>query len=60
MEADLPTDTKTHKRMKNVAAERVISGDNSFAQVDTDPMCPTSFGDDSTGPPALPCIRYKG
>ena len=32
MEAGVPSDTKTRKRMENVAAERVISGDNSFCQ----------------------------
>ena len=26
-------------------------------QVDPDPMCLASFGDDSTGPPTLPCLR---
>ena len=51
-EAYVPVDTKTRKRMEDVAAERVISGDDSSAQVDTDPMCLTSFGDDSIGPPA--------
>ena len=43
--------------MEDVAAERMISGDNSSAQIDTDPMCLTSFGDDSAGPPVLPCTR---
>ena len=43
--------------MEDVAAERVINGDNSSTQVDTNPMCPSIFGDDSTGPPALPCTR---
>ena len=57
MEADIKPDTKTRKRMENVAADRVMSGDSSSAQVDPDPMCLTSFGDDSTGPPALPCSR---
>ena len=53
----MPSNTKTRKRMENVAVERVISGDNSSAKVDTDPMYLTSFGDDSIGPPALPCLR---
>ena len=57
MEADIKPDTKTRKRMENVAADRVMSGDSSSAPVDPDPMCLTSFGDDSTGPPALPCSR---
>ena len=57
MEEDVKTDIKTRKRTEGVEEERVISGDNSSAQVDTDPMCLTSFGDNSTGPPALPCTR---
>ena len=58
MEADVITDTKTRKRTEGAAAaERVISGDNSSAQVDTVPIRLTSFGDDSTGPPAFPCSR---
>ena len=57
METDVRTDTKTRKRMKDVAAERVTSGDNSSAQVNPDPMCLTSFGGDSTESPALPCSR---
>ena len=55
MEADVPTDTKTRKHMEDISAEGVISGDNSSVEVDPDPICLTSFGDDSTGPPALPC-----
>ena len=36
----------------------MISEDNCSAnQVDPDQMCRTSFGDDSTGPLALPCSR---
>ena len=42
--------------MEDAAAERVISEDNSSAEVDPDPMCLTSFGDDS-GSPTLPCSR---
>ena len=57
METDVKPDTNTRKCMKDVTAERVMSGDNPSAQVDTDPMCLTSFGDDSTGPPALSCTR---
>ena len=57
MEADVKSDTETRKRMEDFAAERVISGDNSSAQVDTDPMCLTSFGDDSTRTPAQPCKK---
>ena len=55
-EVDAPTNIKIRKRMEGAAAaERMISGDNSSAQVDTDLIRLTSFGDDSTGPPALPC-----
>ena len=54
MEADVTIDTKTRKRTEGAAAaERVISGNNSSAQVDTDPIRLTSFGDDPPGPPAL-------
>ena len=54
----MTSDTKTRNRMENVAAERVISsGDNVSAKVDADPMCLVSFGDDSTGPPTLPCSK---
>ena len=56
MEADVKSDKNTHNRTTDVAAERVISGNNCSAnQVDPDQICLTSFGDDSTGPPALPC-----
>ena len=49
------SDKKTCKRMEGaVAAEGVINGDTSSAQVDSDPIRLTSFGDDFTGPPALP------
>ena len=56
MEADAPSDTKTHKRMEDaVAVQAKHGGSCSANQVDPDPMCLTSFGNDSTGPPALPC-----
>ena len=57
MKGDVTSDKKTRKRTKGAAAGRAMSGDKSFARVDHDPMCVTSFGDDSTGPPALPCCR---
>ena len=57
MVADVKPDAKTRKRMENVAADRVISGISSFAQVYPDPMCLTSFNDESTGPPAIPRSR---
>ena len=57
METDVPSDTKTRARTEGVAAAvQAMHGDSCSAnQVDPDPMCLISFGDDSTGPPALPC-----
>ena len=58
MEVDVTADIETRKRTAGAAAaERVIRGDNSSAQVDTDPIRLTSFGEDSIGPPAPPCSR---
>ena len=57
MEADVTSEKKTRKRTEDTAADQVISGNSSSAQVDHDPMCLTSFGDDSTKPPVLPCYR---
>ena len=59
IEADVTSDKKTRKRTEDAAAaERVISGDSSsVTQVDLDHRCLTSFGDDFSGPPALPCSR---
>ena len=56
-EADVKSDTKTCKHMEDAATDRVMSGDSSSTQVDADPMCLASFGDDSTEPLALPCCR---
>ena len=56
-EAYVKSDTTTCKRMENVPADRVISGNSSSAQVDPDPMCLTSFGDNSTEPLTLPYSR---
>ena len=54
MEADVTPDTKT--RTLDAAADRAKQVDkSSSAQVDHDPMCLTSFGDDSAKPPALLC-----
>ena len=53
----MASDKKTRNPMEDVAAEQVISGDNFSAEVDTDLICLTSFGDNSTGPPALSCSR---
>ena len=58
MEADVTTYTKTHKRTEGAAAaEPMMNEDSSSADVDPDPICLASFGDDSTGPPALPYSR---
>ena len=58
MEADVPPDTKTRKRMEAAAAaNRVISAGNSSALVNTDPIRLISFGENYIGPPALPCSR---
>ena len=58
-EVDVPSDTKTRKRTEGAAAAvQAKHGDSCSAnQVAIDPMCLTSFGDDSTGPPAIPCSR---
>ena len=34
-----------------------MNGDNSSAEVDPDPICLASFGEDYTGPPAHTCTR---
>ena len=59
MKADVPPDTKTGERTKDAAAAvQAKHGDSCSAnQVDPDPMCLTSFSDDSTGPSTLPCSR---
>ena len=58
MEADVTSGKKTRKRTEGaVAAKRVIGGDTSSAQVDTDPIRLSSFGDDSTRTPVFPCSR---
>ena len=57
MEADVQSDTKTRERTEGAAtAVQAMHGDSCSAnRVDPDPMSSTSFGGDSTGPPALPC-----
>ena len=56
METDVESDTMTRKRTEDAAVYRAKYGDkNYFARVDHDPMYLTSFRDDSTEPPALPC-----
>ena len=59
METNVPSSTKTSERTEGAAAAvQVKHGENCFANhVDPDLMCLTSFGDDSTGPAALPYSR---
>ena len=56
MEADVPS---TRERTEvTAAAVQAKHGDSCSAnRVDLDPMCMTSFGDDSIGPPPFPCSR---
>ena len=55
MEAEIPTYTKTRNRAEDAATDREKHEDScSEKKVDPDLMCLTSFGDDSTEPPALP------
>ena len=58
-EADAPTDKKARNRAEDAAVDQAKHGDSCSAKrVDAGPpMCLTSFGDDSTEPPALPCCR---
>ena len=59
MEADVPSGTMTRERTEGAAAAtQAKHGDSCSAnRVDPDPMCLTSFSDDSTSPPTLPCSR---
>ena len=59
MEVDGRADTKIRERTEGAAtAVQAMNGDSCSAnRVDPDPMCSTSFGDDCTGSPALPCSR---
>ena len=58
IKADVKPDKKTRKRMEGAAAaEQVVSGDNSSAQVDTAPFRLTRFGNDSARSPALNSSR---
>ena len=52
--------TKTRERMEGAAAAvQTMHGDSFSAnRVDSDPKSSTSFGDDSTEPPTLPCSRH--
>ena len=57
MEENVPADEKTCERTEGTAREvQAVYGYSCSAnRVDPDPMCANIFGDDSTGPPALPC-----
>ena len=59
MEANVQADKKARERTEGAAtAVQAMHGDSCSAnRVDPDPMCSTSFGSDSSGPPALPCSR---
>ena len=59
MEANVPADKKTRKRTEGAAtAVQAKHGDNCCAnRVDPDPNRSTSFSNDFTKPPALPCLR---
>ena len=58
IEADVPSDTKTHKRMEDaIAVQAKHEGSCSASQVDPNPMCLTNYGDDFTRSPTLPCSR---
>ena len=59
MEADVQADRKTRERKEGAAtAVQAVHGDSCPANgANPHPMCFTSFGDDYTGPPALPCSR---
>ena len=59
MEADVPSDTKTRVRTESTAtAVEAMHGENVSAnRVDPNPKRSTSFGNDSTGPTALPRLR---
>ena len=55
--ADVPTETKTHKRTDYATADQAKHGDSCSARrVNAGPpMCLTSFDNDPTKPPAHPC-----
>ena len=58
MEVDVPAYKTACKRTEDAATLQAKHGNCCSAnQVDADQICLTSFGDDSTGPPALPCTR---
>ena len=59
MEANVQADTKTSERTEGATtAVQAMHGNGCSAnRVDPETICSTSFGDDCTGPPKLPCSR---
>ena len=59
MEADEPADKKAREHTEGaaMAVQAKHGGSCSANGVDPNPKSSTSFGDDFTGPPALPCSR---
>ena len=59
MKVDMPTDTKTPERTEGAAAAvQAKHGDSCSAKrAQAGPTNSASFGNDFTGPPALPCSR---
>ena len=59
IEAVAQADTETRERTEGATkAVQAMHGDSCFAnRVESNPMCSTRFGGDSTGPPALLCSR---
>ena len=55
----MPSDKKTRERTEGAATAVQAKHGNSCSAnwIDPDPKSSTSFGDDSTGPPALFCSR---
>ena len=55
MVVDGQADTKPRERTEGSAVQAMHGDSCSAIRVDRDPVCSTSFGGDSTEPPALPC-----
>ena len=55
----MPSETRARKCTEGATAAVQAKHGNSCSanQIDPDPMCLTSFGDDSAGAPAFPCSR---
>ena len=57
MVADGQAATTTRERTEGAATAAQAIYRNSYSANWVDSMCSTSFGDDCTGPPPLPCLR---